>query len=99
MIDIRIWPTWGSQVVWTLVTLAVCWTIGHVLGAYLISRLPRWLPDRQRTPAQSAVHIVRRRLSWWLLLIGVWLAAGYWPLTPRAIFSSDGRYSLSAHYP
>ena len=92
MIDIRIWPTWGSQVVWTLVTLAVCWTIGHVLGAVLISRLPRWLPDRQRTPAQSAIRASEcaRRLSWWRLLIGIWLAAGYWPLTPRAISRRSG---------
>jgi small-conductance mechanosensitive channel len=31
----------------------------------------------------SAAQILRRRLPWWLLLIGAWLSAGYWPLTPE----------------
>jgi small-conductance mechanosensitive channel len=37
--------------------------------------------DRQRSLADSARRIARKRLPWWGLLIGAWLAAGYWPLT------------------
>jgi small-conductance mechanosensitive channel len=75
------WTTWGTQLAWTLVTLAASWVLGHVLGAVVVARLPRWLPDRQRALAQSAALVVRKRLPLWSLLIGVWLAAGYWPLT------------------
>jgi small-conductance mechanosensitive channel len=46
-----------------------------------MSRLPRWLADRQRALAESAMRILRKRLPKWSLLLGVWLAAGYWPLT------------------
>jgi small-conductance mechanosensitive channel len=64
-----------------LVTLAVSWTIGRVLASLVMSKVPRWLADRHVTVAQSAARIVSRRLPWWFLLVGVWLAAGYWPLT------------------
>jgi small-conductance mechanosensitive channel len=69
------------QVVWTLVTLALSWTIGRVFASIVLSRVPRWLPGLHGSVAESAAQIVRRRLPWWFLLIGVWLAAGYWPLT------------------
>jgi small-conductance mechanosensitive channel len=75
------WSVWGAQLGWTLVTVAASWVLGHVLGAVVVSRVPRWVPDRQRVLAQSALRVVRKRLPIWSLLIGVWLAAGYWPLT------------------
>jgi len=64
--------------------LAVSWLVGYVLALLITSRLPRWLPARQRAFLDPAAHIARRRLPWWALLVGVWLAAGYWPLTPEA---------------
>jgi hypothetical protein len=81
MPDLGSWPTWGAQLAWTLVTLAVSWGAGHVLGALVTSRVPRWLSDRQQVLAQSAVQIARKRLPWLSVLVGIWLSAGYWPLT------------------
>ena len=82
MTDFVNWSTWGPPLAWTVGTLAVSWAIGHVLGAALTSRLPKWMRNRPLT--ESAVAIVRRRLPLWSLLIGVWLSAGYWPLTAEA---------------
>jgi small-conductance mechanosensitive channel len=81
MIDFSDWPMWGRQVVWTVVTLTVSWTIGRVFASIVLSKVPLWLAGRHVTVAESAAQIARRRLPWWFLLIGVWLAAGYWPLT------------------
>lgn len=81
MIDFGDWPMWGRQVAWTVVTLAVSWTIGRVFASIVLSKVPRWLAGRHGTLVESAAQIVRRRLPLWFLLIGVWLAAGYWPLT------------------
>jgi small-conductance mechanosensitive channel len=67
--------------VWTLVTLAVSWAIGRVIGSIVMSKVPRWLAGRHATVAEFAARSVRRRLPWWSLLIGIWLVAGYWPLT------------------
>jgi small-conductance mechanosensitive channel len=75
------WSAWASPLAWTVGTLAASWVIGHLLGAMLMSRVPRWLTDRQQRLIGSARHLLRRRLPWWSLLIGAWLSAGYWPLT------------------
>ena len=81
MPDLTRWSTWGAPLAWTLVTLAVSWGIGHLLGAVVTSRVPRWVPESQRALVHSSARIVRKRLPRWCLLIGVWVAAGYWPLT------------------
>jgi small-conductance mechanosensitive channel len=67
--------------VWTFVTLALSWPIGRVFASLVVSKVARSLGGRHVTVAESAAEIVRRRLPWWFLLIGIWIAAGYWPLT------------------
>jgi small-conductance mechanosensitive channel len=84
MNDLTDWPTWGRPLVWTVVTLALAWAVGRVSASLVMSKLPRWLAGRHVTLADAAAQIVRRRLPWWFLLIGVWLGAGYWPLTAEA---------------
>ena len=81
MSEFASWPAWARALVWTVGTLGVSWATGRVLGSMVISRVPRWLPGGQQVLVECAVQIVRRRLPWWALLVGVWLAAGYWPLT------------------
>jgi hypothetical protein len=82
MPDVASWfRTWGAPLAWTFVTLAVSWGVGHVLGAVVTSRVPRWVPESQRALVHSSARVIRSRLPRWCLLIGVWVAAGYWPLT------------------
>jgi small-conductance mechanosensitive channel len=83
MMEIGIWSAWASPLAWTIGTLSASWAIGHLLGAVVISRVPQWLTGRQRRLTESALEIVRKRLPWWSLLIGAWLSAAYWPLTPE----------------
>jgi small-conductance mechanosensitive channel len=96
MMDVM-WPTWAPRLWWTLATLLASWLAGHLLGRTAIMRLPRWLPQRQQALVTTAAQVLRRRLPWWSLLIGVWIAAGYWPLTAegrllveRAVFVLGG---------
>jgi small-conductance mechanosensitive channel len=81
--DIAAWPDWGLRLAWTLITLAASWGAGHVLGAVAIARVPRWLSEGQQGLVTSTAQVLRRRLPWWCLLVGAWVAAGYWPLTPE----------------
>ena len=83
MMEIGTWSAWASPLAWTVGTLAASWVIGYLLGAVLMSRVPRWLTGRQQRLTESALQIVRKRLPLWSLLIGAWLSAGYWPLTPE----------------
>jgi small-conductance mechanosensitive channel len=77
------WSAWGPPLAWTVGTLAASWAGGHILGAVLMSRAPGWLTGRPQRLTESALQILRRRLPWWSLLIGAWLSAAYWPLTPE----------------
>ena len=45
-------------------------------------------PGRRRPATISGCEqppqVIGRRLPWWSLLVGIWIAAGYWPLTAEA---------------
>jgi small-conductance mechanosensitive channel len=78
---------------WTVATLVVSWGVGVLVGVVVAARLPRWLPERYSALTALVTRTLRSRLRWWSVLIGAWLAAGYWPLTPpgsllvgRAVF-------------
>jgi small-conductance mechanosensitive channel len=78
------WPAWAARLGWTLATLLAGWLTGHLLGRIVTARRPAWLPERQQTLITTAAEVVRRRIPWWCLLLGAWIAAGYWPLTPES---------------
>lgn len=81
MNEIGAWSSWASPFAWTVGTLAASWAAGYLLGVVIVSQVQRWLRGRQHRLTESALHIVRKRLPLWSLLIGAWLSAGYWPLT------------------
>jgi small-conductance mechanosensitive channel len=81
MSELANWEAWGPRLAWTLGTLAVSWAIGHLIAALVTSRMRAWAPPRQREFATAAARVLRGRLPLWSLLVGAWLAAGYWPLT------------------
>mgnify|MGYP002629468762 CR=1 FL=1 len=89
--------TWMTPLIWTAATLAGAWIIGRVLAAVLLGRVPGWLPPGQQMWAHAAVDVVRPRMPWWSVLVGVWMAAGYWAmpgearvLIERAVFIVGG---------
>ena len=72
-----------SPLAWTGVTVIASWILGYGVGALLIARLPRYAPARERRLINSTALLVRRRLPWWAVLVGLWVSTGYWPLTPE----------------
>ena len=82
--EIGNWSGWGPSLGWTFGTLALSWSMGRVLDAILTSRVSTSLRDHPQVWVQTAVVVVRKRLPGWFLLVGVWVAAGYWPLTTEA---------------
>jgi len=68
---------------WTLLTLLASWGTGYLVGAIVFSRVARWVPGPRHDVTRDALQMLRTRLPWWCLLIGLWLAGGYWPLTPE----------------
>jgi small-conductance mechanosensitive channel len=81
MPDFSTWPTLVAPLAWTIVTLGAGWAVGYGIGVVVMPRVPRWLPEGQRSLVESSTRVIRERLPWWSLLVGTWVAAGYWPLT------------------
>jgi small-conductance mechanosensitive channel len=77
------WSAWGRAVTWTAITVVASWVIGHVIAAALRSRAPKWMAGGKPRLLESTLLIVRKRVPIWAVLIGAWLSAGYWPLTPE----------------
>jgi small-conductance mechanosensitive channel len=57
--------------------------VGRVFASLAVAKVPGWVTGRHAIVAEYSAKLVQRRLPWWFLLVGVWLAAGYWPLTPE----------------
>jgi small-conductance mechanosensitive channel len=81
--DLANWPTWGPRLAWTVGTLLASWGIGHILGTIVMSRVLHWIPGRHQEAARAALRAFRKRVPLWFLLVGMWIASGYWPLTPE----------------
>lgn len=77
------WPLWLGWLVWTLATVAAAWALGHVLNALVVRRLADWMGPTEGWP-EALRGEVGSRIPLWAALIGAWVAAGYWPLTPEA---------------
>jgi small-conductance mechanosensitive channel len=78
------WPVWGSRLLWTVITIALSWGIGRVLSAVAMSRLVASTAARGNASLETTLVVIRRRIPSWCLLIGVWVVAGFWPLTAEA---------------
>ncbi len=85
----------------SLATLAAAWVGGRLLAALVASRLPAWQATRPGHFPPALGPLLRARLPFWAVLTGLWLASGYWPLTPegrvlvaRALFGA-GAFSVT----
>jgi small-conductance mechanosensitive channel len=86
MIEFAHWSAWGRPLASTAITVVASWVIGHAIAAVVGSRVPKWMAGRQQRFLESTLLIMRRRVPVWAALIGVWLSAGYWPLTAEGHF-------------
>lgn len=77
------WPLWGPLLLWSAGTMVLSWGVGWLIATIANTQAARRLPERQRDWA-TIIQLVSGRVPFWSLLVGVWLAAGFWPLTPEA---------------
>jgi small-conductance mechanosensitive channel len=73
-------PAWTVRSIWTLATLGTAWTLGYVVNAAFIGRLARLAHRSKGTWDDIIVAELKRRVPLWSLLIGAYIALGYWTL-------------------
>jgi small-conductance mechanosensitive channel len=84
-----------TRLFWTVLTLGIAFTVGHLINAIVISRMRRLAARTQGQWDDVMVEELGRRIPLWSLLIGAWISVGYWELPDRwASLSSNAIRAL-----
>jgi small-conductance mechanosensitive channel len=73
------WPVL-SRLLWTAVTVAVTCGLGFVINAVVFRKLTHLAKKTESDWDDVVVEELRRRITLWSLLVGLWLSLGYWPM-------------------
>ena len=76
-------PWWVMPLIWSAVVIVASAAIGHVLRAVFASRMTRLA---SRSPMQwddIVIGELGRRIPFWSILVGVWLALDQWPISTQ----------------
>jgi small-conductance mechanosensitive channel len=90
-------PEWAIRLGWTLGTLAAAWVVGRLIKLIVIGRLITWASWTRGKWDEAIIEVVKRRITWWCVLIGAWLSTSHWALTPQAyLLVSRTLFALAA---
>ena len=76
------WPDL-DRAIWSAVTLAGVLLVGLAINRFVLGRLERAAGHTPKGWDDAVVHELRVRVPLWSVLIGLWLALGYWPINGR----------------
>ena len=74
------WPEWVERLAATGITLAVAWSLGHLINRLVVSRIATFTRRTGSTWDDAVVGELRTRVPFWSVLIGAWLSIGFWEL-------------------
>ncbi|NQW03542.1 MAG: mechanosensitive ion channel family protein [Acidobacteria bacterium] len=72
-------PHWVPQLLWSLGTIAAAYLVGHLIKRFIAPRLVLLASRTKGEWDDVIIDEIQRRVPWWSLLIGAWLALGHWP--------------------
>lgn len=78
------WAWWMEPFVWTVVILGIAAAIGYLLRRIVVGRLLPFVHNGAEDWADIVIAETSRRIPIWSLLVGAWLAASRWPMTPTS---------------
>lgn len=73
------WDVWGNRLLWTGLTLGAAYGAGLLVNL-LVSRLVHLAAKTSGEWDDIVVSELRRRVPFWMLLVGVWYALRHWDL-------------------
>jgi len=77
------WPAWATPVVLSLLVVLGAYLAALVARSVVVRRLGEFAKKTKGQWDDVATAELSRRLPRWGLLLGIYLAAGYWNLTPQ----------------
>ena len=89
-------PDWLIRLGWTAATVGVAYVLGHLANAYVAARLAKLASRTRATWDDIVVSELRKRIPFWSLLIGAWLALAHWSLSSQSLRLAEGLLSTLA---
>jgi len=77
-------PGWAWALVWSLWVIAAGYLGGHVIKRVFRRRVAAWTSRTQGEWDDTLVADLARRVPFWGLLVGVYIASGHWALTAQS---------------
>jgi small-conductance mechanosensitive channel len=85
-------PLWARPWAWTAMTVGGAYVGGHLINLLIIPRLVHLASRTSGTWDDIVIEELKKRVPFWALLVGAWLALGHWELGDE-----DGRALVLAH--
>jgi len=73
------WPLLDATI-WTAVVIGASYGLGHLINVLVFRRLKTLAKRTGNAWDDVVISELRRRIPFWSLLLGVWIALDYWPL-------------------
>jgi small-conductance mechanosensitive channel len=83
--DLGTLPTSARAAILTAATLAIAYVVGKVAAAIVRKQLGALMQRTSSRWDDSVVNAVARRVPFWSLLVGIYVAAGFWTTLPQKI--------------
>jgi small-conductance mechanosensitive channel len=77
------WPWWAVPLVSTAAIVVGAVGIGYIVRRVVSSRLTRLAATTDGHWDDVVIHELRRRIPFWAVLVGVWMALDQWPVSPQ----------------
>ena len=82
-VDLQSLPSSARTALLSLLVIAVAYLAGRISGRLVATQLGALLRRTSSRWDDAVVDAVARRVPFWSLLVGVYVAAGFWTLTPN----------------
>jgi small-conductance mechanosensitive channel len=75
------WPAWAGRLAWTVATIGIAYSFGHLIRAIVGARLTRWTTQTERRWDDRLVAFTDR-VPFWAILTGAYVSLRHWSLAP-----------------
>ena len=94
--DLTGWPLSARTALLSAVVLAVAYLVGHIARAIVRKQLGSLVRQTSSRWGDAVVEAVAKRVPFWSLLVGVYIAAGFWTLRTNVETTLDKALYVAA---
>ena len=95
--DLQGWPASARTAALSVVVIALAYVVGQLAKRIVATRLSALARRTGSDWAEAVVGAVAQRVPFWSVLVGIYLAAGFWTLPPKIANALDrGLYVVTA---